>query len=166
MLLPEPVENRSSSPRGQKTLSQKTLTALVLGAERVRRGVAGALATSGISLQQYQVLRILRSAHPEPLAAREIVDQMVEKAPGITRLLDGLDAAGLARRARSDDDRRLMRCWITGEGLALLARLDPVVDQAGDTTLRALSEAERATLLSLLERLDGAVPPFQSPESP
>ena len=57
---------------------------------------------------------------------------MVEEAPGITRLLDRLEAKALVRRQRCPKDRRQHLCWITPKGLDLLASLDePAGSAAG-----------------------------------
>ena len=72
----------------------------------------------GISLQQYNVLRILRGAGSEGTPTLDIADRMIEKTPGITRLLDKLEAKHLVRRRRCPEDRRQVLCWITDAGLS------------------------------------------------
>jgi len=79
----------------------------------------------GITHGQYNVLRILRSAHPTGHPRCEIARRMIEKAPDVTRLVDRLEAIGLVERGRSDDDRRLSIARITPEGLRLLKEMDP-----------------------------------------
>jgi hypothetical protein len=62
--------------------------ALLRTVDLLRADLERALAPRSITPQQYNVLRILRGSHPEPLATLEIADRMIERAPGITRLLD------------------------------------------------------------------------------
>ena len=71
------------------TLPRDSKVALLRAADGVRRRMAGVLADAGLTLQQYNVLRILRGARPDPLPTLEIADRMIERTPGITRLLDG-----------------------------------------------------------------------------
>src|SRR5258708_32495218 len=52
----------------------------------------------GITIQQYNVLRILGGAGVEGMPTLVIRDRMIHEAPGITRLLDRLEKSGLAGR--------------------------------------------------------------------
>jgi len=59
-----------------------------------------------ITNQQYNVLRILRGAEPEGLPTLTIAERMIERTPGITRMIDRLEAKGLVVREIRPDDRR------------------------------------------------------------
>ena len=80
-----------------------------------------------------------------------IRDRMIHEAPGITRLLDKLESAGLARRERTSPDRRQVFCYITDGGLAVLDALDVAMKDADDAAVGALSEEEQRVLIKLLE---------------
>ena len=60
---------------------------------------------------------------------------MIEQTPGVTRLLDRLEAKELIRRQRCEKDRRQHLCWIAPKGLALLEKID-AVDHAARTKTR------------------------------
>lgn len=135
------------------TLSQQATLGILRTADRVRRRLGGVVEPFGVTLQQYNVLRILRGARGEPLPTLEIGERMIEEAPGVTRLLDRLEGKGLVRRARCPEDRRMVHCWITDEGLALLARMDPAVEQADRVAVGALDAEEQALLTHLLDRV-------------
>lgn len=107
----------------------------------------------GLTQPQYNVLRILRGAGETGLPTLEIAVRMLEQAPGVTRLLDRLDAKSLVRRERCPSDRRQVLCWITPAGQELLAVLDPVVEAADAAVVSALATPERQTLLRLLDRV-------------
>ena len=109
----------------------------------------------GISLQQYNVLRILRGAGKEGTPTLDIADRMIEKTPGITRLLDKLEGKHLVRRKRCPEDRRQVLCWITDAGLNLLAELDKPIVQASVSSLHSLTQAELKQLISILEKVRG-----------
>jgi DNA-binding MarR family transcriptional regulator len=117
----------------------------------IERQFAQVVAQSGITVQQYNVLRILRGAGEEGLPTLVIRDRMIHEAPGITRLLDKLETAGLARRERCSPDRRQVFCYITDAGLAVLDRLEAAMKEADDAAVGSLSEAEQRQLLKLLE---------------
>lgn len=119
----------------------------------VRRGISRVLEPFDVTPQQYNVLRILRGAGEEGLPTLEIGDRMVEQAPGITRLLDRLEAKGLVTRKRCPEDRRQVLCWLTPAGRDLVERLDEPVDQADATALDMLSEEEKRELIRLLDQV-------------
>ena len=126
---------------------------LLRTADVVRRRFAELYEPYGLTSQQYNVLRILRGARPEALPTMEIAERMIERAPGITRLLDRLEGKGLVRRRRDPDDRRCVRCTVTDRGLALLAELDGSVDQADEAAVSMLDDDEARRLIRLLDRI-------------
>src|SRR4051812_48830762 len=73
--------------------------------------------------QQYNVLRLLRAEHPEPVATLTLAERLVSRAPDITRMLDKLEQRGLIPRTRSASDRRTVHVGITAAGLALVDRI-------------------------------------------
>src|ERR1041385_8967062 len=85
---------------------------------------------AGLSGAQYNVLRILRGAGPAGLPTLAIRGRLVDLSPGITRLVDRLETAGLVQRVRDADDRRQVTCRITAAGLDLLTKLDAPIDAA------------------------------------
>jgi MarR family transcriptional regulator, organic hydroperoxide resistance regulator len=117
----------------------------------IERHFAQVVARTGLTIQQYNVLRILRGAGTEGLPTLVIRDRMIHAAPGITRLLDKLEKAGLARRERTSPDRRQVFCYITDRGLAILDELEEEMRAADDVAVGNLSEDEQRLLLRLLE---------------
>ncbi len=104
----------------------------------------------GISAPQYNVLRILRGVGGEGLPCLEVAAQMVTRMPDITRLVDRLEKAGLAERARTAADRRKVLVKITATGLELLARLDRPVLELHKQLLGHLTREELTDLNRLL----------------
>ena len=74
------------------------VVALLRTTDLLRRVLSGVVETRGLTLQQYNVLRILRGAGSEGLPTLEIGQRMIEKSPGVTRLLDRLEAKRVVRR--------------------------------------------------------------------
>jgi DNA-binding MarR family transcriptional regulator len=107
----------------------------------------------GVTGQQYNVLRILRGAHPEPLPTMEIASRMIENTPGITGLLDRLEEKGLVQRARDADDRRCSRCSITAKGMKLLAEMDEPINQSEEAALSILDGKDVDRLIDILEQV-------------
>lgn len=134
---------------------QRTVMDLIRTVDDLRRYFTALYEPHGITPQQYNVLRILRGAHPEALPTMEIAQRMVEKTPGITRLLDRLETKGLVQRERPSDDRRRVLISITVAGLELLDRLDVPVREATTAVLAGLTEREVAALRSALQGIRG-----------
>jgi MarR family transcriptional regulator, organic hydroperoxide resistance regulator len=142
----------TAPPVHQPGLRQQGLMALIRTADAVRRHFERLLEPHDLTLQQFNVLRILRGARPEALPTMEIAARMIEQAPGITRLLDRLDEKGFVRRVRCEEDRRQVLCSITDEGLALLEQLDAPVREADERVMSALDDAELGVLIRMLDR--------------
>lgn len=125
--------------------------ALLRTADVVRRHIAKVLEPYGITPQQYNVLRILRGAGPEGIPTLTIAERMIEEAPGITRLLDRLEAKELVRRQRCPGDRRQVLCHAEPRALELLGRIDGAMDESDDLVLGTLSKEDKAELIRLLD---------------
>jgi DNA-binding MarR family transcriptional regulator len=134
------------------TPAEEAAVALMRTTDLLQRRISLAIEPAGITPQQYNVLRILRGSHPEPLPTLEIALRMIEQAPGITRLLDRLESKQLVRRERCREDRRQVLCRISDRGLAVLAELDRPVSSAIRGAFRKLG---RVGALQLIELLDG-----------
>ena len=106
-----------------------------------------------ITLAQFNVLRILKGAHPEGYPRGEIISRMVEPAPDVTRLIDRLIKEGLVERFYSDEDRRLSLARITKKGIALLTKINPEVNKFISEYSSSLSKTEKEILSNLLEKL-------------
>ncbi len=132
---------------------QEALLALMRTAAVSKRPVVKVVEAAGISLAQYNVLRILRGAGRDGLPTLAIRERMVEEAAGITRLIDKLEAAGYVSRERSTPDRRLVLCRISESGLALLSELDADVNEADKAVLQVLNDEELDQLIDLLDKV-------------
>lgn len=140
--------------RPTRSVAQEALIAVVRAADRVKREVAPVIEAHGVTMQQYNVLRILRGAGPEGLPTLAVGARMLEQAPGVTRLIERLLRKQLVARARGDEDARQVICRITPKGLALLGRMDQPVLDADTAAISRLSRMEQLRLTALLAKLD------------
>ncbi len=147
------IEEELQQRRPFRSTGIAAVVSVMRTAALLQRYLSQAVEPSGITRQQYNVLRILRGAGDNGLPTLAIRDRMVEEAPGITRLIDRLEHAGLVTRERCSPDRRQVLCHITPSGLALLERLEPRVDAAVDQVTDRLSEQQRQELVLLLDSL-------------
>ncbi len=136
-----------------RSSSQEAALSVMRTAHLIQRNYSRFVEPYGLTMQQYNVLRILRGAGEAGLPTLEIGERMIEQTPGITRLLDRLEGKAMVRRERSSHDRRQVFCWIAPAGLALLAQIDDPIDQGGEEAFASLPEDEIRALIGQLERL-------------
>lgn len=125
---------------------QEAYLSIVVAADTLQRATEEACSTYGITAAQYNVLRILRGVYPKGHARHDIISRMITTAPDVTRLIDRLVNAGLAKRGKSEIDARLSLTFITPKGLRLLENLDPHITSL-DQQLAAIMSAEDAAML-------------------
>lgn len=125
--------------------------------DALRRRLTEVVAPHGITMQQYNVLRILRGAGADGLPTLAVGERMIERTPGVTRLLDRLEADGLVARHRCDQDRRRVFARITERGLALLGRIDDPLASAEDSVFEGFEADELRGLIRELERVRAAL---------
>lgn len=139
----------------QPTKGGMAYVALMKTADRFRCRMEKILAPFDITAQQYNVLRILRGAEPKGLPTLTIAERMIEQTPGITRMIDRLEAKDLVKRKFCSIDRRRVFCRISEKGLNLLDELDEPIDVKNDL-LKNLNDKEIENLTILLNKiLDG-----------
>ncbi|GAB2557454.1 MarR family winged helix-turn-helix transcriptional regulator [Spirosoma aerophilum] len=102
-----------------------------------------------LTLQQYNVLRILRGQYPNPIKVSDITERMLDKMSNASRLVDKLVAKKLVLRTECPSDRRAVDVVITDKGLDLLKQLDTRQSE-WNTLLEAKLTADEAVSLSLL----------------
>src|SRR4029079_10811619 len=81
-------------------------------------------AVEDITPQQFNILRILRGSHPQPLSTLQIRERMLDKMSDTSRIVDRMIAKGLVNKAISRKDRRLVDIIISPKGLKLIRKLD------------------------------------------
>jgi DNA-binding MarR family transcriptional regulator len=131
--------------------AEEAALGLLRTSDVLRRFLGDVAQPRGITLQQYNVLRILRGAGPEGLPTLEIGARMIEEAPGITRLLDRLERKALVERHRCPKDARRVLCRITRAGLKLLQELDRPMRRASDAFFSPLRGPEARRLIRFLD---------------
>ena len=135
---------------------EKVFQALLLAADYLLQAEMEVLRGESLTFPQYNVLRILRGARPEPLSCGAVSERMLTRDSDLTRLLDRLEERRLVRRRRDPSDRRVVTAEITDTGLQLLRTLDEPVRRAHRRRLQHLTKAQLATLLRLAELVRAA----------
>jgi DNA-binding MarR family transcriptional regulator len=131
---------------------EQALLNLIRTADRLNRAFEKAIRPFGVTSTQYNVLRILRGAHPRGLTCSAIGDRMIAAEPDITRLLARLKKLRLVRQHRDPRDRRMLWTRISTAGLSLLREMDPMIERAPAELLGNLSAKELDEFTRLLEK--------------
>ncbi|MFD2574483.1 MarR family winged helix-turn-helix transcriptional regulator [Spirosoma soli] len=107
----------------------------------------------GLTLQQFNVLRILRGQYPNPVKVSDITERMLDKMSNASRLVDKLVAKQLVVRTECPSDRRAVDVVITEQGLALLKRLDRRQNEWDESQQCKLTKEEATYLSQMLDRM-------------
>lgn len=110
------------------------------------------LADEDITHQQFNILRILRGAFPDPLSTLQIRERMLDKMSDTSRIVDRLIAKGLVKKTTCGKDKRLVDVTITETGQKLLKRLDAEGDHVSEI-MGNLTEKEAEMVSALLDKL-------------
>ena len=115
--------------------------------------ISCALHPYGLSIQQFNVLRILRGCKEKPVSLQYITSRMIHKTSNTTRIVDRLLEKKLVERKPCADNRRMVEINITKVGLKVLTTIDPVIDKKESEVASRLSEKELTTLLDHYKKL-------------
>lgn len=122
-VLKERIKQNSFSSPGQEAILNIMLTS-----SHLRERLNSICMIHRISLQQFNILRILKGIHPQGFPRCEISERMVERAPDTTRLIDRLVKSGYVQREKSVADMRQSIARITEKGISLLEAINKQID--------------------------------------
>jgi DNA-binding MarR family transcriptional regulator len=131
---------------------QKAIVNIIFTYHWVTEQVKSILADEDITMQQYNILRILRGSHPDPLSTLTIRERMLDKMSDTSRIVDRMLRKGLVVKRICSNDKRLVDVNLTEEGLIMLLRLDERMD-AMDKISSGLNQEELKNLNHLLDKL-------------
>ncbi len=132
-------------------LPRRTIIHMLLVVHRINDSMAQALKPFDVSLQQFNVLRILRGQKGRPANLSTLNERMVSPMSNTTRLVDKLIAKGLVRRNTCPDNRRKVEIRLTEDGQATLKEMDAAVASAERELLANFSEEDLSQLNTLLD---------------
>lgn len=134
-------------------LSRKLTINLLYTAQWANDLLTAALKDHELSLQQFNVMRILRGQKGKPANLSTINERMVARTSNTTRLVDKLLKKNLVDRTTCPTNRRKVEITITAEGLSLLTILDEAVTQAEMHITQQLNTDEKEQLNTLLNTI-------------
>lgn len=133
------------------SLTTKTVINLMYTTRLIEEALVEVLKPYEITIQQYNVLRILRGQKGAPANLSTIQERMIDRNSNTTRLVDKLIKKGLVKRQVCKANRRKVEIFITEEGTSLLITLDPITEANNSNILSALTNE---TLEQLNNNLD------------
>ena len=101
----------------------KLIVNLIYTYNQLKSRIATVLKNEGVTMQQYNVLRIVNGAGKEGITTSEIRERMLDKMSDASRLVDRLETMGLLLKQRDRDDRRVLHVCLTDKGQDLVHRL-------------------------------------------
>lgn len=105
-----------------------------------------------VTVQQYNILRILRGQKGQPVTIGSIKSRMLERESDVSRIVDKMKQRGWVKRYSCEEDRRATHIFITEEGMQLLKDMD-CFEKDFDKMLSSLSEKEAEQLNTLLDKI-------------
>ena len=107
----------------------------------------------GISLPQFNVLRILRGQKGKPANLSTLNEHMIHKMSNTTRLVDKLIEKKLVERCICEKNRRKVEITITQHGLVLLESIDDKLALKEAELVQYISPNEKEKLIALISKL-------------
>ena len=109
---------------------------------------------NNITIQQFNILRILRGQYPKPATVNLLKDRMVDKMSDASRIVDRLVQKGMVSRCTNTKDRRAVDIRISEQGLEILSKMDEEF-KINEFLQNNLTEEEAGQLSNLLDKLRG-----------
>jgi DNA-binding MarR family transcriptional regulator len=135
-----------------KTAEERTIVNIIYTAYRINDRLSCLLAPFKISIQQYNILRILRGQYPEHASVSLLKERMMDKNSGVSRLVEKLRLKGLVSRCDHKADRRRADIIILPAGLKMLEEIHHQLLLL-HRSARILSPDHQASLNRYLDKL-------------
>jgi len=132
--------------------SREVVVELMRGGNLVYDQIHTMLQPFDLTMQQFNVLRILRGRNGSAACLESITQNMIQRMSNTSRLVDRLIEKGLVNRDICANNRRKVDIFITAKGLELLKKIDPVLDATEAKITSSLSKLEMEHLLQLLTK--------------
>ena len=134
--------------------SKDTVIAILKSNCTVVESLGSALKPYEISLQQFNVLRILRGQKGIAANLSTVQKRMINKMSNTTRIIDKLVEKNYVNRITCEKNRRKIELFITKEGLNILKSVDRIIDKTESQITQNLSTKERRDLILLLNQIN------------
>lgn len=139
------------------SVEQEAMLALMRTTDLLENRLARLFREYGLTLSQYNVLRILRG-EGKPMPCLEVAERMIQVAPAITRVVDQLLKVKLITKTQSAEDRRVFEIELTPAAVKLLNKMDQPVLDLHASLLSSVTKSNLRSMIGILETVRSGVP--------
>lgn len=125
---------------------------IIYSAYWLKTKLANSIKPFGITIEQFNVLRILRGAYPNQICVKDIGSRMIEKSSNVPRIIDRLVAKDLVARNTSEKDKRETLIGINQNGIDLLDQANACMDAVSLKNVQ-LTEESASLLNQIMENM-------------
>ena len=140
-------------PNSNLSLSKKAIISILFTYGLVNNKLNDVLKPFDVSIQQFNVLRILRGQKGIPITLEKLQELMINKMSNTTRLIDKLIKKGYVNKSINKKNRRKIDITISQEGLNFLEFIDVKIDSKEQDIIHALTDDETIELVRLLGKI-------------
>ncbi len=151
MKLEDAIQTHNFSSEKQKAVLNLMYTTYIL-----KTRIATLLKEFDLTMEQYNVLRILKGKHPQCMCVKDIAGRMIERSSNVPRIADRLVAKKLIKRYQSKDDKRHTSLLLTDKALDVLQKSSDQLNELHHFNIK-ISEQEAAQLNELLEKINSVL---------
>lgn len=138
------------------SVEQEAMLAIMRTSDLLENRMARLLRENGLTLSQYNVLRILRG-EGKPMPCLEVAQRMIQVAPAITRVVDQLLREKLIIKTQSSEDRRVFTIELNAKSARLLLSLDQPVLDLHESLFQGVKKSDQKTLIEILGSVRAAI---------
>ncbi|MEM8734727.1 MAG: MarR family transcriptional regulator [Planctomycetota bacterium] len=155
--MPRTLQNELKKRGPFDSVEQEAMLALMRTTDLLENRIARLFREYGLTLTQYNVLRILRG-EGKPMPCLEVAERMIQVAPAITRVVDQLLKLKLITKTQSSTDRRIFEIELTTAAAKLLKKMDQPVLDLHASLLSSTKKSDLRMMISTLEVIRNSVP--------
>ena len=130
---------------------QKVVINIIYTSNWINEKIKAVLDKEGITLQQFNILRILRGAG-KPISTLQIRQRMLDKMSDTSRIVDRLVVKKLVKKIICPADKRMVDVSISAKGIKLLETIDRSADEM-DAIAASLTKADATAINNLLDKM-------------
>ncbi len=130
-----------------KSEQSKLIVNLIYTSNRLKEQITARLKENGLTMQQYNVLRIVRGAGETGSTTSEIRERLLDKMSDASRMVDRLVSMDLLEKVRDKEDRRIVFIYLTSKGSKLV---NDLVEREEVESLAAGMDEKKAQQLNEL----------------
>lgn len=147
------IEEEINQKKPFKDNYQKLGVNILFTASWLSKKQTSVLKPLGLTIQQFNILRILRGMKGEPATVKLLTNRMIDKMSNASRLVEKLVKKGYVERLECKEDRRRVDIFVTSKGLDMLAEASDAIEKTMTTEMKEISEEEAALASDLLDKM-------------